>query len=52
MASKVAFILSFALAVSIASASIDLGQMKLERMRKLRDASSDFLIEFTAAEYK
>ena len=48
---KVAFMLSFVLLVS-ASTGTDLGQLKLERMLKLRADSSDYLIEFTAAEYK
>ena len=52
---KVAFALIAAFnLISIAGAaeSKDLGQWKLDMMRKLRDSSSDGLIELTPKEYE
>ena len=52
---KVAFVLIAALnLVSMISAaeSKDIGQWKLEMMRKLRDSSSDGLIELSPKEYE
>ena len=51
---KVAFIYTLltALQITAVSAVRDLGETKLEMMRKLRDNSADGIIEFTAEEYQ
>ena len=41
-----------ALMSSLTMANQDVGQLKLDKMRRLRDMSKDGLIEFTSKEYE
>jgi len=45
------FLLLSLIAVHVTS-NKDVGQLKLEKMQRLRDKSSDGIIEFTAEEYE
>ena len=45
-------LISLAVAMTTAWADSDVGQIKLSKMRELRDASSDGIIEFTPKQYE
>lgn len=48
---KILLALLGAFAVAHAATRSDIGELKLQKMRKLRDESSDGIVEFSAQEY-